>query len=80
MSETDPVLVLRRKYELVHLPSRKKVERWRRKTLDLIDEGYPKEQAGMVSAKAVFTYEYHEHRVYNEVPVEDILRRFAQEG
>ncbi len=77
MSKRNPALTLRRKYELVHIPSAQKMERWRRKTLDLIEEGYPSEQAGMTAAKAVFTYEYHEHRVYNETAVEDILRQFG---
>jgi hypothetical protein len=71
--QREAALALRRKYELVHVPSPGKVERWKRRTRELMAGGYPAEQAGMEAARSVFTYEYHEHRVFNEMPVEEIL-------
>ena len=69
----DPALVLRSKYQLVHVPNRGKVNRWASETKSLIEKGYPSEQAGMEAAQKVFRYEYKEHNVFNETPAEEIL-------
>lgn len=69
----EAAMVLRKKYDLVHVPSRHKVDRWMDLARSLIADGYPPEQAGMEAARKVFSYEYHETRVFRETAVEKIL-------
>jgi hypothetical protein len=66
-------LKLKQKYSLVHVPAERKVEQWLKKVRSYIGDGQPAEQAGLRAAKEVFPYEYKEHRVYEEVTVQELL-------
>ena len=76
MKANEIALKLRRKYELVHVPNSRKVQRWVEETRRLMAEGSPPEYAGMEAARKVFTYEYREHRVFESASVEEILSAF----
>ncbi len=79
MNTNEIALQLRRKYELVHVPNSRKVQRWAEETRRLMLEGSPPEFAGMEAARKVFTYEYHEHRVFEAAPAEEILAALTEE-
>lgn len=66
-------LILKRKYSLVHVPNRHKVERWIEETRALVAKGESAEQAGTRAAKLVFPYEMKERAIYSEQPVREIL-------
>lgn len=51
---------LKRKYGLVHVPSRPRLERWLRRYEELRGEGEPSEIAGLRAAREIFPYEARE--------------------
>ena len=51
---------LKRKYGLVHVPNRHRLERWLRRYQELRGEGEPPETAGLRAAREVFPYEARE--------------------
>lgn len=51
---------LKRKYGLVHVPSRHRQERWLTRYRELRKEGDPPETAGLRAAREVFPYEARE--------------------
>lgn len=59
---------LKRKYSLVHVPSRHKAGRWIDEARRLAAEGTPPEAAGLQAARKVFPYECKEHALYAEGP------------
>ena len=67
------VILLKEKYGLAHVPSRHKAEKWAYRVSSLLQQGYSEEQAGMESAKQVFSYEYKEVYVPSGAAVGDIL-------
>jgi len=54
------LILLKKKYGLAHVPSRHKAEKWADRVHGLMGQGYSEEQAGMESAKQIFSYEYKE--------------------
>lgn len=66
-------LILKRKYALVHVPSRHKVERWIDETKLYHRSGDSPEHAGLRAARSVFPYEVKEHNLHRETPVSEIL-------
>lgn len=66
------VILLKEKYGLAHVPSRHKAEKWARRVDHLVQQGYSEEQAGMESAKLVFSYEYKEVYVPSGAAVGEI--------
>ena len=65
---------LKRKYSLVHVPSRHKAGAWLETAQQLAaQEGLPAESAGLRAAKKVFPYECKEHALYLEGPVDNWL-------
>ncbi len=75
MSIENLKLKLKQKYSLVHVPAERKVKQWLDKVRSHVADGQPAEQAGLRAAKEVFPYEYKEHRVYEEVSVQELLNR-----
>lgn len=51
---------LKRKYGLVHVPNRHRLERWLSRFTELRREGEPPETAGLRAAREVFPYEAKE--------------------
>lgn len=72
-------LILKRKYSLVHVPNRHKVERWIEETRRHHAAGDSPEHAGIRAARSVFPYEMKEHAVYSETSVGEILELSAVE-
>lgn len=66
-------LLIKRKYSLVHVPNRHKVEQWIEETRRHHAAGDSPERAGIRAARSVFPYETKEHGVYAETPVAEIL-------
>ncbi len=65
---------LKRKYSLVHVPSRHKADAWHAAARGLMADGLPPEAAGLQAARKVFPYECKEHALYAEGPVEAWLQ------
>lgn len=61
---------LKRKYALVHVPSRHKAGRWVDEARLLAADGLPAEAAGLQAARKVFPYECKEHALHAEGPAE----------
>lgn len=61
---------LKRKYSLVHVPSRHKAARWTEEARLLVAGGMSPEAAGLQAARKVFPYECKEHALYAEGPAE----------
>ena len=61
---------LKRKYSLVHVPSRHKAVRWLSEARRRKDDGLPTEAAGWEAALSVFPYEAKEHALYIEGSVD----------
>lgn len=51
---------LKKKYGLVHVPNRHRLERWLLRYQELQDDGEPPETAGLRAAREVFPYETRE--------------------
>ena len=66
-------VLLKEKYQLVHVPAEQKVKQWHDLVMRLIAEGQPEEQAGMIAAKKVFPYEYRDYQGYGGAEVDKIL-------
>jgi hypothetical protein len=72
-------LLIKRKYSLVHVPNRHKVERWVEETRCHHAAGDSPERAGIRAARSIFPYEMKEHSVYAETPVAEILELASAE-
>ncbi|MFP4301317.1 MAG: hypothetical protein ACOC47_03945 [Alkalispirochaetaceae bacterium] len=70
---------LKRKYGLVHVPNRHRLERWLRRYEELRDEGEPPETAGLRAAREVFPYETQE-RNSPELPTAEAVATALAEG
>lgn len=68
-------LELRRKYGLVHVPSRTRVERWISVVHREIGLGVPAEAAGLQAAREVFPYEAREVHEADLARVAELLVR-----
>ncbi len=61
-------MFLKRKYGLVHVPSRHKAGAWLDAARQLSSDGLPAEAAGLQAARRVFPYECKEHALHLEGP------------
>lgn len=68
-------ILLKQKYELVHVPREEKARAWQREALDRLRGGESAEEAGRRAAAALFPYEFR-GRSRPEITVEAILERF----
>jgi len=68
-------LALRKKYGLVHVPSRSRINRWCTGTRSGIESGLPPEAAGLQAAREVFPYEAREIYEPDAESVEQLLVR-----
>jgi len=66
-------LLLKKKYALVHVPSRHKAEAWLSLTRALQAAGSTPEQAGLRAAHQVFPYECKEYALYSGPTLEEIV-------
>ncbi len=74
MDDALPV-ALRRKYGLVHVPSRRKADQWLHEVRREIESGLPFEAAGLSAARSVFPYEAREIYASDVASVEQLLDR-----
>ena len=70
---------LKRKYGLVHVPNRHRLERWLRRYEELRDEGEPPETAGIRAAREVFPYEARERNA-PDLPTAELVAAALAEG
>lgn len=73
--DADLPLELRRKYGLVHVPSRSRAERWCEAVTQGIETGLPPEAAGLQAARMVFPYEAREVYLPDAAPVRELIVR-----
>jgi len=71
-------IALKRKYRLVHVPSRHKSEAWARAAQSFRADGSPGEEAGHRAALQVFPYEYRPPASEPTPRVEDVLEGVDQ--
>lgn len=75
MSSLDQAkLLLKDKYQLVHVPNRHKVLRWASEVRAAMRDGLHSEDAGKKAARVVFPYEYRGQSTLTGVPVERLVR------
>jgi len=72
MSPNAPIL-LREKFALVHVPSRRKCLQWAQRCTDAIASGVPPESAGVTAARSVFPYEAKDRSLPGAADVTTIL-------
>lgn len=63
---------LKRKYGLVHVPSRHRQDRWLQRYRELLEEGEPPETAGLRAAREVFPYEARERNAPQLPSAQDV--------
>lgn len=77
--EPQTPIHLRRKYSLVHVPSRRKVVAWADRCRREIAAGVPPESAGLIAAQGVFPYEAKKQPAPEGLPVAEILATIPRE-
>lgn len=70
---------LKRKYRLVHVPSRHKAEAWLEAVRSFAAEDSPEEEAGHRGALRVFPYEYRPPAIEDSPRVRDLLEMVQAE-
>ncbi|MFP4211861.1 MAG: hypothetical protein ACLFR8_11495 [Alkalispirochaeta sp.] len=79
MNPNAPIL-LREKFALVHVPSRRKCLHWAQRCAEAIASGVPPESAGVTAARSVFPYEAKERPLPGTADVTTILTAIHGDG